>query len=65
VSGHRTDLIAQLEEHLDGALRAMSALAQLDAGEAERVAARMDRLESQLLEISEPPTTEPVCSGSG
>jgi|1185.fasta_scaffold52924_2 hypothetical protein len=60
MSGRRGESIAQLEEQLDGASRAMSALDQLNAREAERVAARMDRLASQLLEISEPPAMEAV-----
>ena len=38
----------------------MSALDRLNAREAQRVAARMDRLASQLLEISEPPAMESV-----
>jgi hypothetical protein len=60
MSGRRGESIAQLEEQLDGASRAMSALDQLNAREAESVAARMDRLASQLLEISEPPAMEAV-----
>ena len=60
MSGRRDESIAQLEQQLDGASRAMSALDQLNAREAERVAARMDRLASQLLEISEPPAMEAV-----
>ena len=60
MSGRRDESIAQLEQQLDGASRAMSALDQLNAREAERVAARMDRLASQLLEISEPSAIEAV-----
>jgi hypothetical protein len=60
MSGRRDESIAQLEQQLDGASRAMSALDQLNAREAERVAARMDRLASQLFEISEPPAMEAV-----
>jgi hypothetical protein len=60
MSGRRDESIAQLEQQLDGASRAMSALDQLNAREAERVAARLDRLASQLLEISEPPAMEAV-----
>lgn len=60
MSGRRDESIAQLEQQLDGASRAMSALEQLNAREAERVAARMDRLASQLLEISEPPAIDAV-----
>jgi hypothetical protein len=58
MSGRRDESIAQLEQQLDGASRAMSALDQLNAREAERVGERMDRLASQLLEISEPPAME-------
>jgi hypothetical protein len=60
MSGRRDESIAQLEQQLDGASRTMSALDRLNAREAERVAARMDRLASQLLEISEPPAMEAV-----
>ncbi|HET6547701.1 MAG TPA: hypothetical protein VFG79_04535 [Solirubrobacter sp.] len=60
MSGRRDKSIAQLEEQLDGASRTMSALDQLNAREAERVAARMDRLASRLLEISPPPAMEAV-----
>jgi hypothetical protein len=56
----REDSIAQLEEQLDGAARTMSGLAELNAREVERVAARMDRLASQLLEISPPPEMDSV-----
>jgi hypothetical protein len=65
MSGRRDESIAQLEQQLDGASRAMSALDQLNAREAERVAARMDRLASQLLEISEPPAFDAVCRRLG
>jgi hypothetical protein len=60
MSGRRDESIAQLEQQLEGASRAMSALDRLNAREAERVAERMDRLASQLLEISEPPPMEAV-----
>jgi hypothetical protein len=60
MSGGRDESIAELEQQLDGAARTMSALDQLNAREAERVAARMDRLASQLLQISEPPAMEAV-----
>jgi len=46
--------IAQLEDQLDGASRTLSSLHALNARLAERVAARMDRLASQLLEVSPP-----------
>lgn len=47
--------IAQLEAQLDGASRTLSGLDALNARQAERVAARMDRLASQLMEVSPPP----------
>lgn len=52
--------VAQLEDLLDGASRTLSSLQALNAGQAERVGERMDRLASQLLEISPPPTMEAV-----
>jgi hypothetical protein len=54
------DSIAQLEDQLDGASRTLSSLRALNARQAERVAARMDRLASQLLEVSPPPAMETV-----
>jgi hypothetical protein len=58
MSGRREESVAQLEQQLDGASRTMSGLEQLNAIEAERVAAGIDRLASQLLEISPPPAME-------
>jgi hypothetical protein len=52
--------IAQLEDQLDGASRTLSGLHALNARQAERVAARMDRLASQLLEVTPPPAIEAV-----
>ena len=52
--------IAQLEEQLDGVSRTLSGMEELNARQAERVAARMDRLASQLLEISPPPAIAAV-----
>lgn len=60
MSEPREDSIAQLEEQIDGVARTMSSLSELNAREAERVAARMDRLASQLLEISPPPAMDAV-----
>jgi hypothetical protein len=60
MSGRRDESIAELEQQLDGASRAMSTLDRLNAREVERVAERMDRLASQLLEISEPPAIDAV-----
>lgn len=48
------DSVARLEDQLDGASRTLSALGVLNTRQAERVAALMDRLSSQLLEVSEP-----------
>ena len=47
--------IEQLEDQLDGAARTLSGLGALSEQQAQRVAQRMDRLASQLLEISAPP----------
>ena len=52
--------LAQLEEQLDGVSRTLSGLDELNARQAERVAARMDRLASQVLEISPPPAMDEV-----
>lgn len=54
------EFVAQLEDQLDGASRILSSLRALNARQAERVAARMDRLASQLLEVSPPPAMEAV-----
>jgi hypothetical protein len=54
VSEPSEDSVARLEDQLDGASRTLSALGALSARQAERVAARMDRLSSQLLEVSAP-----------
>ena len=60
MSESRQDSIAQLEEQLDGVSRTLSGMEELNVRQAERVAARMDRLASQLLEISPPPAMEAV-----
>lgn len=52
--------IEQLEDQLEGASRTLSSVHTLNARQAERVAARMDRLASQLLEVSRPPAMEVV-----
>jgi hypothetical protein len=54
VNGPSEESIARLEDQLDGALRTLSGLGALNASQAERVAGRMDRLASQLLEVSAP-----------
>lgn len=60
MSEQSDEFIAQLEDQLDGASRTLSGLDALNARQAERVAARMDRLASQLLEVSEPPAMDEV-----
>jgi len=60
MSESRDQSTAQLEEQLDGVSRTLSGMEQLDARQAERVAARMDRLASRLLEISPPPAIDGV-----
>jgi hypothetical protein len=52
--------IVQLEDQLEGAERALSALSALSDRQAERVAQRMDRLASQLLQVSAPAPIETV-----
>ncbi len=52
--------IAHLEDQLDGASRSLSSLHALNARQVERVAACMDRLASQLLEVSPPAAIEAV-----
>lgn len=54
------DSTAQLEEQLDGVSRTLSSMEALNARQAERVGARMDRLASQLLELSAPPSMDGV-----
>ncbi|MGI8730113.1 MAG: hypothetical protein ACR2LK_09025 [Solirubrobacteraceae bacterium] len=60
MSESREESIAQIEAQLDGVTRTLSGLDELNARQAERVAARMDRLASRLLEISPPPAMEAV-----
>jgi len=55
MTGSAEDSIEQLEGQLDGAARTLSGLGTLSDRQAERVAQRMDRLASQLLEVSAPP----------
>jgi len=52
--------IAALENQLEGVSRALSGSNALNARQAERVAERMDRLASQLLELSPPPSIDEV-----
>lgn len=46
--------LAQLVEQLEGAEQALSGVEALDEQQAEGIAERMDRLASQLLEVSPP-----------
>ena len=57
--------IEQLEDQLEGAERTLSALSSLTDQQAQRVAQRMDRLASQLLEVSAPPAMNDVHSRLG
>ncbi|WP_320670711.1 hypothetical protein [Patulibacter defluvii] len=50
----QADVFARLQEQFDGLTRTLSAVQTLDARQAEQVAARMDRLASQLLEVTPP-----------
>jgi hypothetical protein len=54
VSGSSDSSVEQLEDQLEGAERTLSTLGALSDQQAERVAQRMDRLASQLLEVSAP-----------
>jgi hypothetical protein len=56
----RDEFTAQLEEQLDGVSRTLSSMQELNARQAERVAARIDRLASQLSELSPPPAMDEV-----
>jgi hypothetical protein len=49
------DSIERLEDQLEGAVRTLSRLGALSDQQAQRVAQRMDRLASQLLEASAAP----------
>jgi hypothetical protein len=60
MSESREESIAHVEEQLDSVSRTLSGMDELNARQAERVAARMDRLASQLLEISPPPAMDAV-----
>jgi hypothetical protein len=60
MSEPREDSIAHLEEQFDGLCRTVSGMDALNAHDADRVAARMDRLASQLMEIFPPPPMDAV-----
>lgn len=48
-------VLKELESQLEGVERSLSAVEALDQRQAERLGDRMDRLASQLLEVSSPP----------
>ncbi len=56
MSDSTDDSLDQVERQLAGAERALSAVEELNEQQAGRVAERMDRLASQLLEVSTPPS---------
>ena len=60
MSASSDESIAALEAQLEGTSRALSSMESLSARQAERVAERMDRLASQLLEVSPPPAMDAV-----
>lgn len=65
VSGSSERSVAQLEVQLEGAERTLSGLGALSDHQLERVAQRMDRLASQLLEVSAPRPIDGVHSRLG
>jgi len=60
VSRSPENSIEQLEDQLEDVERTLSALSALSDQQAERVAERMDRLASQLLQVSAPAPIEAV-----
>jgi hypothetical protein len=56
----RDEAAARLEEQLDRVSRTLSRMEDLNVRQAERVAARMDRLASQVLELSLPAAMDGV-----
>lgn len=60
MSGSADSSIEQLEHQLEGAERTLTNLGALNDQQADRVARRMDRLASQLLAVSSPPTIDAV-----
>lgn len=60
MSAASDESIAELEAQLEGVSRALSSVESLSARQAERVAERMDRLASQLLEVGPPPAMDAV-----
>ncbi len=60
MSGSSDEGITELEDQLEGAERTLSRIRRLSDEQAGRVEARMDRLASQLLEVSPPPAMDEV-----
>jgi len=60
MTGSSDESIARVEAQLESAERALSSVDALSDRQAERVADRMDRLASQLLEVSPPPSMAAV-----
>lgn len=60
MSGSSDGVITELEDQLEGAERTLSRIRRLSDEQAGRVEARMDRLASQLLEVSPPPAMDEV-----
>lgn len=60
MSGSSDSTIDRLEDQLEVAERTLSGVGVLDSQQAARVAQRMDRLASQLLEVSGPPPIDAV-----
>lgn len=60
VTSSSDDSIKRLEDQLEGVVLTLSRMGVLSQNEAERVAQRMDRLASQLLEVSGPPAITAV-----
>jgi hypothetical protein len=60
MGGSSDSPIDQLEDQLEGAERTLAGIGGLNSQQAKRVAQRMDRLASQLLEMSEPAPIDAV-----
>ena len=60
MTGSVDDAINELERKLESVERDLATLGSLSDQQARRVAARMDRLASQLLEVSSPPAMDAV-----
>jgi hypothetical protein len=60
VTSSSDNSIESLEDQLEGVVLTLSRMGVLSQNEAERVAQRIDRLASQLLEVSAPPAITAV-----